>query len=783
MSIDTTDNQQDLNNPTTHEQAYVNEPVREVQTESSALKSQVLERLSDYLLYLLPQGKIKKRQFIVGNIYGHRGQSLRVELFGARKGLWKDFESNEGGDIFDLWAAVYGQDTHTHFPEILDAIQGWLEGTPSDRSKSTAIVKPKLSKPKKGGGGSLNLGEPSIVWTYVDAYSTPVTEIRRYDDGDNKTYRPWDCKTKTFCMPDADRPLYNLPTILKAGQVVLVEGESSAEALISQGIVATTAMGGAHTALEKTDWSPLKGKHIVMWPDNDMPGKDYAQRLQSWLQDIGVASFQVLAIPEDMPEKWDAADALDEELDFESFIKEQATTPPPCVTPDRPLPQTETSKAPQIEEPLPPVLRDAMRQQKTPFRHILPPLWEGLPPPREWVVPEWMPKGYVTALYGDGGTGKSLLAQQIMTMLATGRPWFDQGVCLPPMKVYGLFCEDDENELWRRQHAINQQFNIPMSDLHNMRLVSRVGCDNFLMTFDGKDTGRFTCSFADLVEDLNQFKPDLVVLDTAADLFGGNENNRAHVRQFVQNCCARIARQNNGAVLLCAHPSDAGLQRKTGTGGSTAWNNTVRSRWYLTRPDEDPGVSAETRILSRKKANYAAASSEITLNWHQGAFICIEQDPEARRLAHARPGRKNDAERSRKNKILLDLIASEARKGKLYTTTKFCKAFDGQKGLGSWHTIRDRLDTLIATGHVKFAKEEGTKTKTKYGVLCVKDMKVLRVVTDPITGKKSKRFKLLLPTHYQTSTEELEPVVDPHVWEISEDLNEIIEFAHDDCAE
>ena len=45
--------------------------------------------------------------------------------------------------------------------------------------------------------------------------------------------------------------------------------------------------------------------------------------------------------------------------------------------------------------------------------------------------------------------------------------------------------------------------------------------------------------------------------------FGGNENNRTQVRQFVQNACAQIARKINGAVLLCAHPSGSGIQRKT----------------------------------------------------------------------------------------------------------------------------------------------------------------------------------------------------------------------------
>ena len=50
----------------------------------------------------------------------------------------------------------------------------------------------------------------------------------------------------------------------------------------------------------------------------------------------------------------------------------------------------------------------------------------------------------------------------------------------------------------------------------------------------------------------------LVILDTAADLFGGNENDRGQVRQFM-NALSRIAMKINGAVVLCAHPSRAGM--------------------------------------------------------------------------------------------------------------------------------------------------------------------------------------------------------------------------------
>ena len=54
---------------------------------------------------------------------------------------------------------------------------------------------------------------------------------------------------------------------------------------------------------------------------------------------------------------------------------------------------------------------------------IDPEIYQNTPPDREWVIKDWLPKGYVTALYGDGGVGKSLLVQQLATCVATGKPF------------------------------------------------------------------------------------------------------------------------------------------------------------------------------------------------------------------------------------------------------------------------------------------------------------------------------------------------------------------------
>lgn len=266
---------------------------------------------------------------------------------------------------------------------------------------------------------------------------------------------------------------------------------------------------------------------------------------------------------------------------------------------------------------------------------------EGVPVPgRRWLWDGWIPLGHVTALYGDGGTGKSLLAQQLMTCCAARRAFLGSPVL--PCRALGVFCEDDGDELHRRQAQINAQHAISFGDLEDMRWISRVGGDNLLMTFAADGHGRPTPFFFQLLTEAQASGVRLVVIDTAADTFGGNENIRPQVRQFI-GLLTRLAQAIDGAVVLLAHPSQTGRTTGSGDGGSTAWSNSVRARLYLRRPEPVGGdvLDADLRILSRVKANYAQAGEELGLRYHAGAFTgdgaaapgAAEQTPDRQRAA------------------------------------------------------------------------------------------------------------------------------------------------------
>jgi RecA-family ATPase/5S rRNA maturation endonuclease (ribonuclease M5) len=558
------------------------------------------------------------------------------------------------------------------------------------------------------------LGPASAKWDYHDRYGKLIACVYRYDTAEGKEFRPWDVLARAMRAPDP-RPMYNQPAIAKADEVVLVEGEKCADALIAQGMVATTAMNGANAPVDKTDWSPLNGKRVIIWPDKDTAGWEYAQKVAAHLSERDVVSVSILVPPEDKAEKWDAFDAVEDGMDINRFVAEQMTQPP----------STELAGIHPAKD------------------------WIGEPPQREWIVKDWLPKGYVTALYGDGGVGKSLLAQQLMISLATGKPWMD--VMLTQRKVYALMCEDDSDELWRRQCAINTAYGLAMEDLFDLKLVSRVGNNNLLMTFDGQDAGKLTPFFDTLLIDIVDFGAEVIILDTAADLFAGNENNRSQVRQFVQNACARIARESKGAVLLCAHPSDSGITRGTGTGGSTAWNNTVRSRWYLSHNFSDEALPNQ-RILSRKKSNYSASKEDMDLLWSAGTLVRIYPERDDAAVEADKKRDKRDKKSQKKRELILQIIRREALEhGRLYTLYQFGRVFQKHPKLGCERSIKDLIAVMASQGEIVFSQlgePYGLKNINKgKGYLCELRMPITANVTNKDTGAEEEHKLSVTPTH------------------------------------
>lgn len=240
-------------------------------------------------------------------------------------------------------------------------------------------------------------------------------------------------------------------------------------------------------------------------------------------------------------------------------------------------------------------------------------------PDRQWLVEDIIPAKTVTLLMGDGGTGKSLLALQLAVATATGTRWLGRSV--RPGPVLFLSAEDDDDELHRRLDAIAHAGGIDYDAMKNLILRSLAG-ESALLALESPFELSPTPLYRDLEKAAADLAPALIVIDTLADVYPANENDRAKVRQFV-GLLRRLAIRRNAAVLLLGHPSVAGMANRTGTSGSTAWNNSVRSRLYMHRITDGSGYEPDPdhRLLSLMKANYSRKGQEIGLSWQGGVFV------------------------------------------------------------------------------------------------------------------------------------------------------------------
>lgn len=164
------------------------------------------------------------------------------------------------------------------------------------------------------------LGKPTEIYAYV----TPNGEINgyvwRFDYASGKEFRPLtycshpggvfrDWRWLTWRKP---RPLFNLDKLARRADapVLITEGEkacAAAERLV-RGYVCVTSPGGSKAAAQ-ADWAPLAGRQIVVWPDNDDPGQQYAAAVAKHCIAAGAMKVSIIEPPAGVPAGWDAADA------------------------------------------------------------------------------------------------------------------------------------------------------------------------------------------------------------------------------------------------------------------------------------------------------------------------------------------------------------------------------------------------------------------------------------------------------------------------------------------
>jgi RecA-family ATPase len=337
------------------------------------------------------------------------------------------------------------------------------------------------------------------------------------------------------------------------------------------------------------------------------------------------------------------------------------------------------------------------------LRIINPADWADKPiPPREWIVPHWIPARTATLLFGDGGAGKTTLALQLAAARATARDWI---TTLPiPGRTLVLSAEDDDRELHRRLDSIREHYGVAFTDLADMRLVDLVGENAILGELDRKGIINATKLLKAVVTEIGTFRPDLVIIDALADAFAGDENNRGQARQFI-HLLKGPARDYDCAFLVLAHPSLTGLSTGRGTSGSTAWSNSVRSRLYFTPAQASDGSEPDPdlRQLTIAKANYAPTGTTIILRWKAGVYVPEPCPGSLEQLAAEQ--KLNDVFLTLLRRFTKQGRKISDRKGPSYAPARFTEQPEAKAVKATSKALADAMERLLTAEKIRVVTE------------------------------------------------------------------------------
>ncbi len=683
----------------------------EKQVSVDEIKQALLMRLEEVLSHLLPNGRMCGEVFQVGDVRNGQGKSLKVELNSGKAGLWHDFATGEGGDILHLWAICKGLDVSTQFSQVLESAKEWLGYSVYNRKVET--------KRKR--------------WAYCDTEGQVLATVYRQETKEGKRFFVQDARTLEYKAP-TPRPLYNQQGIKASKQVVLVEGEKCADALIGQGICATTAMGGSGASMEKTDWSPLQDKDVVIWPDNDVCGRGFAKKVSEYLKGKEVASVVILSVPVGKAEKWDAADAVEEGFDIKTFLESA-----------------------QIARDVP-AIPYYFREDYLTDRSAM---------PADLIAPRVLTPEGLLVFGGAPKVGKSDFLIALLSHMAAGISFLNMKP-MRPLRVFYLQMEIGYHYLRERLQSKVYDTDALLPANKNLVITPQA---TMLLNEEGVKMVTATIRQCFPKEPV-----DIIAIDPLRCVFDGgsqesSENDNTAMMFFLQNRLGDLRRGVNAkAGIILTHHTRKMVKKQfeeepfQAFSGASALRAFYTTGMVLFRPDEE---RAE-RVLSFELRNGEAIDTKFV---HKQSGKWFELDKREVRFSGQKQGEKQDTERVRKHDVIVHILLEEARKGRIYTLNQFGEVFEGGNGLGSKDSIRRRLDVLCTNGEVKFIREaiSGLKTprRSSSGFLCVKNMRLglMESVYHPKTGEKIGLYQSLYPTHFKcSSTGALLPVEDRKQW-------------------
>lgn len=411
--------------------------------------------------------------------------------------------------------------------------------------------------------------ELSALHVYSDADGLPwCWRIRATRADGEKWIRPMRHNGRAFVIgepkaPSDGKPIYRLPDLSGDGVAFVVEGETCADALAGLGLTATTS--GSADSADAADWTPLRGRHVVIWRDNDTAGLRYAEAVTAKLRGIAAVIEWLDLASLALPGKGDCVDWL--------ALNSNATAGDVLALARRPAP-----------EPLQPACMSVPRVT----------LRRGCdvePAPVDWQWPGWVAGAKLHLIGGAPGTGKTTVALALAATVSSGGRWPD-GSRAHAGNVVIWSGEDDNAD------TLNPRLRAAGADLRRVHVVSGVIDQGRSYAFD---PARDMDALRDALRELPDVR--LMVIDPIVSAISGDSHKNAEVRRGLQPL-VDLAGELRCALLGVTHFSKGtgGRDPVERITGSLAFGALARMVWVAAKQDADDD-RPERRVLLRAKSN------------------------------------------------------------------------------------------------------------------------------------------------------------------------------------
>jgi hypothetical protein len=389
------------------------------------------------------------------------------------------------------------------------------------------------------------------------------------------------------------------------------------------------------------------------------------------------------------------------------------------------------------------------------------------PMPEDIIAPRVLTPGGLLVLGGAPKVGKSDFLISWLVHMAAGVPFL--GFTPPhPLRVFYLQAEIQYHYLRERIHQIA----LPAAVIAAAR-------DTFIATpklkilLDAEGVARVAEA---IHAAFPEARPDVIVIDPIRNIFdggpeGGGENDNTAMMFFLRDRVEplREAVNPDAGIILAHHTRKASKTQVKedpflALSGASALRGFYTSGLLMHRPEEDNSARRLEIELRNGPALLGKLIDKVNGEW-------IELNLMNERLVRKEVGARFDAERLRKHDVILGMLLDEAASERLYTGTQFAESFENQSGLGSKHTIRERLSVLATKGFVKFLRDPSEfgypMTRSRFGYLCVEGMQFGTPVDhiDPVTGEVTTETRPVLPSHFKCPQSGVSlQVENPTVW-------------------